>query len=284
MRLNHFLFSVLLFVMANATARAQSSMATSTVSTSQSSFSNSKFNGSFAFGGRSDFKETGAEDKSYTSEYEFTLGYQMDAENSLSFFIPFEKELSGAYEARVLRDARLSYDRADFYQYKNMNVSLKSVFVYPTSELSKVQNEMIAGVEFGPTFAFDLNKYATGLSFIYVTRYRRNFNKFTVDRTGQQLTEQSFLQFFVGNYSFMEKYAFQSAFIYVNSWRYDGAQKYDSYLAIQELSAQVTPKVNVALGIETSAALVNPERGESKGVQIFDKNLSQVYGKASVVF
>ncbi|MCO4753801.1 MAG: hypothetical protein KC478_04935 [Bacteriovoracaceae bacterium] len=285
MRLNHLLFSLLFLVFASETAKAQTSTTTSSATTSNKNiFSSNNISASFTFGGRSDFKEVSSDEKEYNSEYELALALKLNAENSVSFYIPFEKELSGAYEARVSSDAKLSHTRSDLFQYKNMNVSFKSSVIYPTSETSKVQNEMVAGLEFGPTLSFDLNKYLTGLSFTYIPRYKRVFNKYTVDRSGDQLTNQSVLQFFVANYNFTERFSFQSAFIYVNSWRYDGAQNYDSYLTVQELSATLTDKVSVSFGVETSASLVNEERGESKSVQIFDKNFSEVYGKASVVF
>ena len=284
MRFNHFVLLTFMFMLANNTAKAQSSTATSSASTSSTVVSKNKLSGKFSFGGRSDFQETSSSEKSYSSEYEIALGYQTDAENSFSLNVPFEKELSGAYEARFQLDTRLSHTRADLYQYKNLNLSFKSSLVYPTTEISKLEREMVAGFELSPIFSFDLNKYATGLGFIYIPRYRKDFHKYTVDRSGNQISEQSFLHIFVLNYNFWEKYTFQSALVYVNSWRYDGAQGFDSYLTVQELSAQITPKLGLTLGLETAAALVNPERGESNGIQIFDKEVSQVYGKASVVF
>lgn len=240
--------------------------------------------GSMTVTGYSDFKETADTSKSMYSTYELSLGYKMDAKNIFSLYAPLRKNLSQDYEDDFFVDAKLSHFRRGIFRYGLLDFHHTTSFVYPTTETSKRRDEMYSGFELTPRFDLTLNKYVKGLMLIYMPRYRRRFHKYTSNRAGDYLVNESFLNILVASWSFAPKFAFESTLVYVQNRRYDGVMTDDSYMTVQELQYAFSNKVFLSLGVQTGGAIINPERGRSQTIEIFDANMSEFYTGARVVF
>lgn len=246
--------------------------------------SQSQFAGSMVVSGVSDFKETSDPSKNSYSLYQFSLGYKVDSLNTVSLAIPLQKELSQKFEERFYLDAKLSHTRKDIYRYGMMDFRHTTSLLYPTTEGSKVRDEMYTGLELSPRLDFTMNNYVKGLKLIYIPRYRRKFHKYTSNREGEYIVNESFLQYFVASWAFAKDFVFESTLVYVASRRYDGERTDDSYLTVQELQYSVNNTIGLIAGIQTGGSIINPERGESKTIEIFNENVSEFYTGASVAF
>lgn len=239
---------------------------------------------SLAMTGYSDFKETSDNSKNTYSVFEATFGYRLDQKNSFSLYIPLQKDLSQEFEEKFALDAKASHTLKNIYRYGLLDFHHTTSLVYPTTEASKMHDEMYAGLELSPRLDFDFNKYVRSLSFTYIPRYRRRFHKYTSNRSGEYMVNESLLQFFVMSLGLSDRIGFQSTLVYVQSSRYDGARLDDSYLTVQELQYQYNKTVGFNLGVQTGGSIINPERGQAKNIEIFDENLSEFYTGANVVF
>lgn len=263
---------------------AQTSLSLKTVKSSTSDSPFERLSGGLTVTGVSDFKESGAQDKEVYSQYELAIGLDINETNKLSLYIPFQKDLSQRFEEKFFADAKLSHTLKNIWNRNGIVFNHTTSLVYPTTETSKLRDEMYTGFELSPSATFDLSALMTGLSFTYLPRYRRRFHKFTTDREGESLVSESLLQFFVASYAFTDKWAFESTLVYVNSSRYDGASVEPSYLTVQELQRSLNESFSLAAGIQTGGSLVSPERGRAESVQVFDNDSSTFYAAASVKF
>lgn len=235
------------------------------------------FRGQLGISANTDFKETSDETKNYYSQFTLNLFYDLEGGNNIGLFIPMQKDLSGEFEEKFFLDSRLSYAQNGLYKSENLIFNMRYGFLYPTTEASKVRDEMIAGLELNPTLIFPLSKLVKGLTFIYIPRYRKRFHRFTTNRAGESLVTDSLLNIMVANYAFAEKWYFSSTLLHVASQRYDGARTDDSYLTVQEIGYQYNAQMVFTMGIMQGGNVINRQYGEDDSIEVFDANSSEFY-------
>jgi hypothetical protein len=235
------------------------------------------FRGQLGISANTDFKETSDETKNYYSQFTLNLFYDLEGGNNIGLFIPMQKDLSGEFEEKFFLDSRLSYAQNGLYKSENLIFNMRYGFLYPTTETSKVRDEMIAGLELNPTLIFPLSKLVNGLTFIYIPRYRKRFHRFTTNRAGESLVTDSLLNIMVANYAFAEKWYFSSTLLHVASQRYDGARTDDSYLTVQEIGYQYNAQMVFTMGIMQGGNVINRQYGEDDSIEVFDANSSEFY-------
>jgi hypothetical protein len=235
------------------------------------------FRGQLGISGNTDFKQTSDETKTYYSQFTLNLFYDLDGGDNIGLFVPMQKDLSGEFEEKFFLDSRLSYAQNGIYRSENLIFNMRYGFLYPTTETSKVRDEMIAGLELNPTLIFPLSKLVKGLTFIYIPRYRKRFHRFTTNRAGESLVTDSLLNIMVANYSFADKWYVSSTLLHVASQRYDGARTDDSYLTVQELGYQYNAQMVFTMGIMQGGNIINKQYGESESIEVFDANASEFY-------
>jgi hypothetical protein len=150
-------------------------------------------------------------------------------------------------------------------------------FLYPTTETSKVRDEMVGGIRIEPNSYISFSKLVKGLTFIYIPRFRKRFHRFTTNRAGESIVNDSLLNIMVANYSFAEKWYFSSTLLHVMSQRYDGARTNDSYLTVQEIGYQFNSQMVFTMGIMQGGNVLNKQYGEDESIEVFDSNTSEFY-------
>ena len=233
--------------------------------------------GQVSFDGYTDFKATDRNDKVYYAQSTLNLFYDLQGGDNIGLLIPMQKDLYGEYEEKFFLDARLSYAQNALVRNDNFIFNMRYGVLYPTTETSKVRDDMQMGIEINPTLIFPLTKLAQGLTFVYIPRFRKRFHKYETNRTGEYLVNDSLLQFFVLSYQMNPKWDISSTLLYVSSQRYDGARTDDSFLTVQELGYRVMPSVRARVGIMTGGNIINKQYGENETVEVFDSNSTEFY-------
>lgn len=241
------------------------------------------FFGSLSASALSDFRETGDRDKEYNTQYSLMLGYRK-ADNIFSINLPWAKRLSGDYKSGFFMDARASYTKRNLINYKNVSMSLGAGALYPTTETSRLANEMYTGLDLSPQFLINLNDYVTGLTLFYMPRVQRRFHRYTTDINGRSLAQDSLLNFVSLSWSFSDRFVWSSSFIYSLSRRYDGVENPPSYALIQELMYIYSAQIFFNLGLDNGDSLVNYERGESAEITFYDPENSRIYAGVRMMF
>jgi len=245
---------------------------------------NTGLRGMLGVSGVTDFKETTDDTKNYYSQFTLNLFYDLEGGDNIGLFVPMQKDLTGEFEEKFFLDSRLSYAQNGIYKSENLIFNMRYGFLYPTTEASKVRDEMVGGIELNPTLIFPMSKLIPGLTFIYIPRFRKRFHRFTTNRAGEYLVNDTLLNIFVANYSFAQKWYVSSTLLYVSSQRYDGARTDDSYLTVQELGYNYSSKLIFNAGIMQGGNVISQQYGSDQTLEVFDKNTTEFYTGFSYAF
>lgn len=242
------------------------------------------FSGYVEASGRTDFKESEDTDKSYSSDMEFSIGANLSDKDRVSYWLPMSKDLRGSYEEK-LSDSKVTYTRSGIYSNGPFLFQASTSAVIPTKKDSKVRDEMTTALEVNPQFIFKLDGLLTaGSNFLYIPRYKRAFHKYSTNRDGDNLVEQSLVQFYVLTVPLNDYWTYTSTFIYVMSRGYNGTNRDHSYLTVQDISVSLTDKLTWNAGIETGGKIERLEKGKDKTVSVFDENISEFYTGLNLSF
>lgn len=229
-----------------------------------------------------DMRKSSDYEKTNYAVLDTTFTYRFNDEDALALYLPFSKELSQDFNQNI-GDGKLSYTKLGIYKNDIYHFYFRGSYVYPISKDSKVRDEMYFAVELNPTSIFNLEGITRGLSFIYLPRIKRFFHKYEYDRSGENLTQNALIQYFLLNYSFADSWNYQTGLIYSNTQTYKGRMRDPSYLVLNELSYSAGSTVYF-LGLQTGGALSKPELGEDTSIQIYDSQTSEVYAGVSFIF
>lgn len=233
--------------------------------------------GQVTFDGYTDFKETEADDKVYYMQSILNVFYDIGNGDNIGLFVPMQKDLYGEFEEKFFLDSRLAYSQNGIIKNENLMFNMRYGVLYPTTEASKVRDDMTFGLELNPTFIIPLSKLVTGLTAVYIPRYRRRFHKFETNRAGEFLVNESLLSIFVLSYQATDKIDLSTTLLHVASSRYDGVRTDDSYLTAQEIGYRVSPKIRARVGIMTGGNIINRQFGDDDNIEIFDENSTEFY-------
>lgn len=233
--------------------------------------------GQITLDGYTDFKETESEDKVYYMQSILNVFYDLKNGDNIGLFVPMQKDLYGEFEEKFFLDSRLAYSQNGIIRNENLMFNMRYGVLYPTTENSKVRDEMTFGLELNPTFIVPMSKLLPGLTAVYIPRYRRRFHRFETNRAGEFLVNESLLQIFVLSYQVSPKWDISTTLLHVMSSRYDGARTDDSYLTVQEVGYRMSSNVRARMGIMTGGNIINRQFGDDDTVEIFDENSTEFY-------
>jgi hypothetical protein len=163
-------------------------------------------------------------------------------------------------------------------------MNLGIIGIIPKSERSVKRNRLNTAFEISPTLVFDMSKYVTGLTLIYIPRVRKNFHEFETDINGENLTDYSMINIAVASYSVSEKISVASTLVYVTSRTYIGTANAPGYLTAQDITYTFSRKYSASLGIETGGQVRALERGENENIKIYDADTTQFYAGFNLRF
>ena len=232
----------------------------------------------------SDFREEESVDKQRSLQTLVLLNYAVAPKDQVGLMLPLEKQLSQGYQEGFFLDSRLGYTRVGLLDNDYFRLNQRVALIYPTTENTKRKQDMLSGLEINPAFSLKSSILPEGVSIGYTPRYRRRFHKFTTDRSGTYLVNQSLMHFLSAGYSFTDNLSLSTLFLYVQSTRYDGTRVDDAYLTNFELSYKINSSIRVQAGVLTGGTVAEQELGPDQNVRVFDNNDSFYNLGATIVF
>lgn len=213
------------------------------------------------------------EEKSLSTDIWIFVAYRLSSEYTGRIWINTTKDMADSYETTI-NDTRLTLIKKPIALNDKLTLIPSASLVLPTSEVSKRNQDMIAGVELNPALAYSLNKK---VSFSYLPRMQKNFHEYTTSRTNAVNTEYRLIQFIGASYAFNEKFSFNPLLIYVNSWSYRGTRRDPSYLSILDLSYNYQKDLSFSVGATTGGSMLDRENGPDQTIEVFDENVANYY-------
>ncbi|MBD65552.1 MAG: hypothetical protein CME62_10115 [Halobacteriovoraceae bacterium] len=230
--------------------------------------SETKFGGALRIDTETDTNDIDNDDKTFGTIFNLSLRYQLNETYTTGAIIIGEKDLSKSYEQKFSGlDSRVFISRVPWELTDNLSLAPSLRLIYPTSNASKVRDEMITGIEYDSRFSYAATDK---LSFSYLPRLRRDFHKFETNRENKMNSEYRVLQFLTGSYNILEQLSFSSTLLFSKRWSYTGRQQSDSYLTILNLSYVINSRFSVGAYTLTGGRYENRERGPDQTVELYD--------------
>jgi len=220
------------------------------------------------------------EKKSVDSTIWYFLRYKISSEYSARLWVDIRKNLSTDYESDLM-DTKISISKKSYEITDKLKFSPSTTVIFPTSEQSKRNEELIVGFEINPSFGYKITK---DLSFTYLPRFVKNFHEYETSRTAATNTEYKSIQFYVLTYAITDKWSFESTLIYANTWSYSGRRRDPGYVTVLEVGYDMSKEISFATGFETGGSHVNVENGKDQNIELFDKDIASVYGNIVLNF
>ena len=239
----------------------------------------SKFSSSLNLTMTTDSKRN-QEKKSASSDIWYFLTYKMNSEYAVRLWVNTSKDLADSYKD-TLNDTRVTFLKKSISLSDKLMVGPSVTLVMPTSENSKRNEELNAGVELNASLAYQFNKK---LSASYLPRVVKNFHEYETSRTNTLNSEYKVIQFIGMSYSINDKWSFDPLLIYSTTWSYEGTRRDSNYLSILEARYRYSKTLSVAGGTTTGGSVLDRENGPDENVTLYDKNISSFYGNLVLRF
>lgn len=240
-----------------------------------------KFNQTLDVSFSTDTKETSDGQKGYDTTLWYFLTYKINSEYSARLWVDIAKDLATSYEDK-LNDTRITLSKKGWEIGGGVKFSPSASIVLPTSEASKRNEELNAGVEINPSFGYKMLDGKLSLS--YLPRFVKNFHEYTTSRTNKTNTEYKSVQFYSAKYAVTDKLTTGATLIYSNTWSYEGTRRSPSYLSILEVGYELSESFSVATGIMQGGSIVDRENGPDGEIELYDENTTTFYGNFALSF
>lgn len=213
------------------------------------------------------------EEKALSTDIWVFVAYRLSSEYTTRVWLNATKDMSKSYETTI-NDTRLTLIKNPISISKKLMMIPSASLILPTSENSKRNQDMIAGIELNPAFAYTVNNK---ISLSYLPRIQKNFHEYTTSRTGAVNTEYRLIQFMGASYAFDDKFSFNPLVIYVDTWSYRGTQRTPSYLTILDFGYRYSGNLSFSVGASTGGSILDRENGPDQTLELYDANVANYY-------
>jgi hypothetical protein len=268
------------------TTAPSAASSTTTAATSSSALMNNaalnasanKFSGNFALMSSTDFKEVDDDTKSYAGMMSLALGYRINPKFRANIATSLSKDFSNSFEEQ-LNNTSLALIRNPIVMGDLLLVP-SVAFIYPTSKVAKVRDEMNGAISLTPTLVYLASSRWT---FLYVPSFLAYSHKYTTNRLGAINNKYLLSQTLGATYSLNDQISFYNNLSISQRWSYAGNQKDNQYSTDVGATYAFANRSSLSAGISTGGLLNKVERGPDNNIEFFDENASSFYlfyGKA----
>lgn len=227
-----------------------------------------------------DNKETSDGEKGYDTQLWYFLNYKINDTYNARLWVDITKDLAESYEEK-LNNTKVTISHKSYKFTDKLKMSPSITTIFPTSEKSKRNEELIVGFEFNTSFSYQVTDK---LRLSYLPRFAKNFHEYKTSRTNAMNTEYKSVQFYTASYELTEKWSTTSTLIYVNTWSYEGSRRSPSYLTILDLGYQVNKSLSLAMGTMQGGSVFDRASGPDETIKVLDKNETTLYGNFALRF
>lgn len=239
-----------------------------------------KLTGNVEFGASTDLKPFTDQTKASLSSVFIRPRYQLTRNYAVQGTIWFDKGLTGGQE-NLVRDTRVGIAKTPTKLGKGLLLAPNITATLPTSEFSRRNLRLNAGLEFNPTIIYQPNSLTT---VFYTPRMRANFHEFTTTETDRVNTQYQFTQLAGVSYSLSNKWTITPIILFTERWSYEGTQIDPTYLTILEMRYQIDRQKYVSFGTLTGGALYDAEVGPDQTIEVFEENSTNIYANVGILF
>lgn len=239
-----------------------------------------KLTGNVEFGASTDLKPFTDQTKASLSSLFIRPRYQLTRNYALQGTLWFDKGLTGGQE-NLIRDTRVGIAKTPTKLAKGLLLAPNITATLPTSEFSRRNQRLNAGIEFNPTLIYQPNSLTT---VFYTPRMRVNLHEYTTTETDRVNTQYQFTQLLGVSYSLSNKWTVTPILLFTDRWSYEGTQIDPTYLTILEMRYQIDRKRYVSFGTLTGGSLYDAQVGPDQNIEIFDENSTSIYANIGILF
>ncbi|MAZ47059.1 MAG: hypothetical protein CME65_00760 [Halobacteriovoraceae bacterium] len=239
-----------------------------------------KLTGNVEFGASTDLKPFTDQTKASLSSLFIRPRYQLTRNYALQGTLWFDKGLTGGQE-NLVRDTRVGIAKTPTKLLKGLLLAPNITATLPTSEFSRRNQRLNAGIEFNPTLIYQPNSLTT---VFYTPRMRVNLHEYTTTETDRVNTQYQFTQLLGVSYSLSNKWTVTPILLFTDRWSYEGTQIDPTYLTILEMRYQLDRKKYISFGTLTGGSLYDAQVGPDQNIEIFDENSTSIYANIGILF